>query len=67
MFFQTHSVEEEDTRDSHSKFNQREVVHVRKVAKHLYDRGYDKNRITVLCSYRGQVGCLPMVWGCLAL
>ena len=55
MFFQTHTEPEEDSKDSHSKCNKREVVLLSKVATHLCDNRFRKDKITVLCSYRGQV------------
>ena len=55
MYFWTHT-DPETEHASHSKRNIKEVDEITKVAKTFLRNGnVDPNKITVLCSYRGQV------------
>ena len=55
MFFWSHTVWEDESKESHSKRNSREAKEITEVAKTFCDKGgVLPSKITVLCSYRGQ-------------
>ncbi|XP_068728425.1 NFX1-type zinc finger-containing protein 1-like [Montipora capricornis] len=55
MYFWTHTAHEKDSPSSHSKLNYCEAGKISEVAKSLCLKGVPPAKITVLCSYRGQV------------
>ncbi|XP_078352980.1 uncharacterized protein LOC144637775 isoform X2 [Oculina patagonica] len=56
MYFWTHTIGESDSKNSHSKLNEAEARKITEVAERLCGEGQVlPSKITVLCSYRGQV------------
>ena len=56
MYFWTHTEPESESKASHSKRNTYEAEEITRVAQiFCQDGGISPSRITVLCSYRGQV------------
>ena len=56
MYFWTHTDWEEESKNSHSKRNITEARKITEVAKTFCEKGgVPPSKITVLCSYRGQV------------
>ena len=56
MYFWTHTERESESETSHSKRNSHEAKEITRVAKTFcQDDGVPPSKITVLCSYRGQV------------
>ena len=67
MYFWTHTEWESDSKASHSKRNSREAREITEVAKTFCEKGgVSPSKITVLCSYRGQVGVCTDVKRCLS-
>ena len=67
MYFWTHTKWESDSTASHSKRNSREAREITEVAKTFCEKGgVSPSKITVLCSYRGQVGVCTDVKRCLS-
>nr|XP_058942771.1 NFX1-type zinc finger-containing protein 1-like [Pocillopora verrucosa] len=56
MYFWTHTSHEDESKNSHSKTNVTEAKKITEVAKTFCEKGgVPPSKITVLCSYRGQV------------
>ncbi|OQR79981.1 NFX1-type zinc finger-containing protein 1-like [Tropilaelaps mercedesae] len=58
LFFMRHSHLELSNRETHSKSNQFEAQFVARLALHLRQQGYAPEEVTILATYRGQVGAI---------
>lgn len=61
MYFIDHTHYESEAPGTYSKRNKYEAKEISKVVQHLCDQQrVPPKKITVLCSYRGQVGCISV-------